>query len=50
MESIKAIKGKSKPGDIINTLNQACAEAKSQGRHVVRSDDTGAVAQAKKIL
>ena len=50
LESIKAIKGKSKPGDIINTLNQACAEAKSQGRHVVRSDDTEAVAQAKKIL
>jgi len=50
LENIKAIKGKSKPGDIINTLNQACAEAKANGRHVVRSDDAAAVAQAKKIL
>ena len=45
---IKAIKGKSKPGDIINTLNQACAEAKSQGRHVVRSDDISTVVQAQR--
>jgi len=50
IDKMKTVMVRAKPGDIINTLNQSCAEAKSQDRHVVRSDDVESVIKQKRTV
>lgn len=50
IDKMKTVMTRAKPGDIINTLNQSCAEAKSQDRHIVRSDDIETVIKQKRTV
>ena len=49
IEKLKTAMARAKPGDINGALTWACADAQSQGRHVVLADDISTVVRQRTI-